>query len=113
MGSAGVRSLLWYLFPLLLFTSACGRSNNLLLGRVETRLGPHRVVVTDCYRIAVPPPSMTRDATTGKTSLHWTPLRDADILIRENEVSVNTRNYGRISPNGSLLVDHGQVSIEP
>ena len=36
------------------YASACGRSTNLLLGRVEAIVSTHTVVVTDCYRTSVP-----------------------------------------------------------
>ena len=42
--------------------AACSRSNNLLLGRVEAKVGTHDVVVTDCYRTSVPPPQMPEEA---------------------------------------------------
>ena len=32
------------------------REMDLLLGRVESTVGSHTVVVTDCYRTSVPPP---------------------------------------------------------
>jgi hypothetical protein len=100
-GCAGVLTLL----------SACSRSNNLLLGRVEAAVGAHSVVVTDCYRTSVPPPLTMEDAATGKTTYRFTPCRDADVLIRGAELSVNGEPYGSIGPNDAILVDHGVVSI--
>src|ERR1039458_10436799 len=54
--------------PILLFTTAllfaaCGRRNNLLLGRVESPLGSHTVAVTDCYRLSAPGPEQDRKST--------------------------------------------------
>jgi hypothetical protein len=86
--------------------SGCGRSNNLFLGRVETRVGNHRVVVTDCYRTTVEPPRKVEAA-----AWRFTPCRDADILIRDEELMVNGRSYGKINPDDSILVDHSLVSV--
>ncbi|MDP9120825.1 MAG: hypothetical protein M3O15_05550 [Acidobacteriota bacterium] len=91
--------------------AACSRSNNLLLGRVEAGVGGHRVVVTDCYRTSVPPP---RDEGAGADRPAWRfmPCRDADVLIRGEELLVNGRSYGRLGPHDAVLVDHGRVSID-
>ncbi len=91
-----------------LFASACGRSNNLLLGRVEAQVGPHRVVVTDCYRFSVPPP---RQSASG--GYRFTPCADADILIGPSGLVVNGRSYGSVGPADDILVDHGKVSVHP
>ncbi len=100
---------------------ACSRSNNLLLGEVQAEVGSHHVRVTDCYRTSVDPPRETRGG--GVVSYRFTPCRDADVLVLKNlvvnkmlnvnddELTVNTVYYGRISPNDSILVDHGVVSV--
>ena len=87
--------------PPLFLLSACSSSNNLLMGTVEANVGAHRVVVTDCYRASFPPPENGR----------FTPCRDADILIRNELLTVNDRSYGRLNPDDGVLVDHGVVSI--
>jgi hypothetical protein len=86
---------------------ACGKSNNLLLGRVEAAVGTHTVVVTDCYRTNPPKPEKTAEGV-----YHYMPCRDADIWIRAGQVNVNGKDYGRLNPDDSLLVDHGVVSIQ-
>ena len=86
---------------------ACTRSNNLLLGRVEAVVGRHTVVVTDCYRARVPPPQPAGDGVD-----RFTPCRDADVLIRGEELVVNGRSYGTLSAGDDVLVDHGVVSIK-
>ena len=91
----------------MLLLSACSRSNNLLLGRVQAEVGSHTVVVTDCYRTSVPPPERLGDAV-----YRFTPCRDADVLIRGDELLVNGQSYGRLNPTDAVLVDHGVVSIE-
>jgi hypothetical protein len=92
--------------------SACGKSNNLLLGEVEAQVGAHTVRVTDCYRTSVPPPERLADVN-GQASYRFMPCRDADVQIRGGELSVNGRSYGRIKESDSILVDHGVVSVNP
>jgi hypothetical protein len=86
--------------------TACSRSNNLFLGRVEATVGTHKVVVTDCYRTSVPPPVKIEDA-----GYRFTPCRDADVQIRNDELVVNGQAYGHLKPNDSVLVDHSVVSV--
>jgi hypothetical protein len=86
--------------------TACSRSNNLFLGRVEATVGTHRVVVTDCYRTSVPPPVKLEG-----TAYRFTPCRDADVLIRNDDLVVNGQAYGHLKPNDSVLVDHSVVSV--
>jgi hypothetical protein len=88
--------------------SSCSRSNNLLMGRVETTVGGHTIVVTDCYRTSVDPP-MTENAG-GLTTYSFAPCRDAQVSIRGDQLVVNGKSYGRIGPTDSVLVDHGVVS---
>lgn len=88
-----------------LLFSACSRSNNLFLGRVEATVGTHTVVVTDCYRISVPAPQELDEAT-----YRFTPCKDADVLIRGEELTVNGQSYGRLKPRDGIVVDHGVVS---
>ncbi|MBZ5624923.1 MAG: hypothetical protein LAQ69_40405 [Acidobacteriia bacterium] len=86
--------------------AACSRSNNLVLGRVEATVGTHQVVVTDCYRTSVPAPEKVQDGV-----YRFTPCRDADVLIRGDELVVNGQSYGHLQTNDSVLVDHGVVSV--
>jgi hypothetical protein len=88
--------------------SSCSPSNNLLLGRVETTAGGHTIVVTDCYRTSVDPPRTENLA--GVTTYSFAPCRDAQVLIRGDQLIVNGQTYGRIGPTDSVLVDHGVVS---
>jgi hypothetical protein len=90
----------------LLFFTACSRHNNLLLGRVENTVGGHQVVVTDCYRTTVPEPKQIQGS-----EWRYTPCRDADIVIKGEELRVNGHAYGRLKPTDGVLVDHGEVSI--
>ena len=90
-----------------LYSAACSRQNNLLLGRVESPVGTHTVVVTDCYRTSAPGPEQI-DA----TAYHYVPCRDADLWIRGEELTVNGKSYGRLNPGDGVLVDHGVVSIQ-
>ena len=88
-----------------LFFASCGHGNNLLLGRVETKLGAHDVVVTDCYRIHVPQPVFSADRYT------YEPCRDAVVIIDHDRLTVNGTDYGHLSSVDSVLVDHGVVSV--
>ena len=98
------------LFAATALSSACSRSNNLLLGEVQAKVGSHEVRVTDCYRTSVASPQETKGPD-GKVSYRFTPCRDADILIRDEQVEVNGVSYGHVNTNASILVDHGKVSI--
>jgi hypothetical protein len=91
--------------------SACSRSNNLLLGRVEAAVGGHTVVVTDCYRVSVPGPQKLEETAAGQPVYRFAPCRDAVVLIRGEELVVNGRSYGRIGGNDRVTVDHGRVLI--
>ena len=83
----------------------CSRSNNLLLGRVEEKVGTHVVIVTDCYRTEVTPPYSIEGG------YQFVPCRDADIVIRAEQLTVNGKSYGRLNRDDEILVDHGVVSI--
>jgi hypothetical protein len=89
--------------------SACSRSNNLLLGRVEAKVGGHTVVVTDCYRTSVTPPEKLGGP--GEQSYRFTPCRDADVMIRNDELIVNGSSYGLLKQADAVTVDHGKVLI--
>ena len=94
---------------LILACSACSRSNNLLLGRVEATVGGHTVVVTDCYRTTVTPPEKTGGPS--EQSYRFMPCRDADVLIRNDELIVNGSSYGLLKQADAVTVDHGKVLI--
>jgi hypothetical protein len=91
--------------------SVCSRSNNVLLGRVEAKVGSHTVVVTDCYRLQVPKPQHLDDTADGKPSWRFAPCRDAEVLIKGDELVVNGRAYGPLHEGDSITVDHGKVLI--
>jgi hypothetical protein len=63
--------------------AGCSRSNNLLLGRVEAVVAGHPVIVTDCYRTTAPTPVAEANGA------RFTPCRDADVLIRSEQLTVN------------------------
>ncbi len=91
--------------------SACSRSNNVLLGRVEAKVGSHTVVVTDCYRTHVPKPQRLDDTAGGQPSWRFAPCRDAEVLIKGDELLVNGQAYGPLREGDSITVDHGKVLI--
>ena len=90
---------------------SCSKSNNLLLGRVEATVGGHIVEVTDCYRTSVPPPRQLQDLPDGKHVYQFTPCRDADVLIRGDELIVNGKSYGALKQGDVITVDHGRVLV--
>src|ERR1041384_5652220 len=94
---------------LIMTCSACSRSNSLLLGRVEAAVGGHTVVVTDCYRTSVTPPEKV--GSPSEQSYRFMPCRDADILIRNDELIVNGSSYGLLKQADAVTVDHGKVLI--
>ncbi|PYP82987.1 MAG: hypothetical protein DMF61_24685 [Blastocatellia bacterium AA13] len=89
----------------------CRRSNNLLLGKVEASVGTHQVAVTDCYRLSVPPPERLPDTEGGQAAYRFAPCRDAEVVIRGEDLEVNGRHYGLLNKNDSVTVDHGQVLV--
>jgi len=89
--------------------SACSRSNNLLLGRVEATVGSHTVVVTDCYKTSFTPPEKLGG--TSEQSYRFAPCRDSDVLIRNEELIVNGSSYGLLNQADAVTVDHGKVLI--
>ena len=99
------------LVSLLMLISSCGKSNNLLLGRVEAKLGTHTVIVTDCYRTSVPPAQLLKDSADGSLFYRFTPCLDADIVIHDERLTVNGRAYENLSPGDTVIVDHGQVLV--
>jgi hypothetical protein len=89
-----------------LLGGACSRSNNILLGRVESVVAGHTVVVTDCYRTRVPQPVAEPAGAT------FAPCRDAVVAIRNEQLTVNGTSYGPLTRDAKVVVDHGRVSIE-
>lgn len=96
----------------LVLMASCSRSNNLLFGEVEATVGSHTVRVTDCYRTEVPQPQQVVDAASGAVSYRFTPCRDADVLIRDEELVVNGQSYGVLAAGEAVTVDHGAVLID-
>ncbi|MEO8592762.1 MAG: hypothetical protein ABI759_05545 [Candidatus Solibacter sp.] len=92
---------------LALLSTACGKENNVLLGRVEHAVGTHTVVVTDCYRTSSPAPQQL-----SSTDYHYMPCKDADVWIKAEELTVNGKAYGKLNPGEGVLVDHGVVAID-
>ena len=109
MKVSGTIQAICFVAPVI-FLSGCSDSNNLLLGHVKGSLGSHRILVTDCYRISVPPPVETEAA--GQVTYAFMPCRDAAVVIRSEELFVNGKPYGRLHPQDAVLVDHGVVSIQ-
>ena len=105
------RSLIYFLLGCVAMLTACSRSNNLLLGRVEATVAGHKIEVTDCYRTTLPPPRQLPDLPDGKKVFEFMPCRDADVLIRGGELIVNGTSYGMLKQGDVITVDHGKVLI--
>lgn len=92
---------------IVLLPSACSRSNNVLLGRVEADINGHRVAVTDCYRFfGIPQVQKLAEG-----SYRYAPCKDVDVAIQGNELFVNGTAYGDLAADDSVTVDHGKVLI--
>jgi hypothetical protein len=98
------------LFFLALSFAACSKSNNILLGRVEEKVGSHVVIVTDCYKTSVPPSQLLKSAS-DKPFYRFTPCLDADVVIDGDQLIVNGRSYGAIKQTDTVIVDHGKVLV--
>jgi hypothetical protein len=53
------------------------------------------VVVTDCYRTSVTPPEKVVGP--NEQSYRFMPCRDADVVIRNDELIVNGNSYGLLN----------------
>jgi hypothetical protein len=91
--------------------AGCSKSNNLLLGRIESTIGTHTVIVTDCYRTSVPSPQTIVDSTDGSVIVHFKPCMDAEIIIHNEQLFVNGISFEKLTPGDSVVLDHGRVLI--
>jgi len=98
------------LLTLALLLGACSKSNNVLLGRVEEKVGTHIVIVTDCYKTSVPPPQLLK-STSDKPFYRFTPCLDADVIFDGDQLLVNGKSYGAIRQTDTVIVDHGKVLV--
>lgn len=98
------------LILLTLWIGACSKSNNILLGRVEEKVGTHIVIVTDCFKTSVPPAQLLKSAS-DKPFYRFAPCLDADVVIDGDQLIVNGRSYGAIKQADTVLVDHGKVLV--
>jgi len=92
--------------------SSCSSSNNLVLGRVQAEVGGHPVVVTDCYRLRAPQPTTVANGAGGAATFRYVPCKDAEVIIAEENLTVNGRAYGKLKPNDRVVVDHGRVFVQ-
>ena len=67
------------------------------------------MIVTDCYRTTIAPPEKVGGPS--DQSYRFMPCRDADVLIRNDELIVNGSSYGLLKPADAVTVDHGKVLI--
>ena len=114
--SQGARSFaLTCAFATLLFASlalqGCNATmHNALQGRQTAFINGHEIVVTDCYRMSKQLPETIKDAPDG--SVHrFNPCKDADISLDHENLTVNGKFYGRLSPGDRVTLDHHKVLI--
>lgn len=91
----------------LLTLVACSHDNNVMMGRVETSMGGHRVTVTDCYRFFGSP----EVEKLGEGYYRYAPCKDSLVVIRGDTLFVNGVEHGTLAPDDSVTVDHGKVRI--
>jgi hypothetical protein len=91
----------------------CGRAADNVLGRGEATVAGQRIVGTAIYRLHVSAPEALPPLADGAKVYHFTPCRDADILIRGNALIVNQREIGPLHAGDEVIVDHGKVSVKP
>ncbi|MCX6134530.1 MAG: hypothetical protein NTU47_12010 [Ignavibacteriales bacterium] len=103
-------SFLRIVFCVAIQFGACNKSNNILLGRVEEKLGSHVIIVTDCFKTSVPPALLLKSAS-DKPFYRFTPCLDADVVIDGDVLIVNGRSYGAIKQADTVTVDHGKVLV--
>ncbi len=82
-----------------------------LLGRVETKIEGHALVVTDCYRIGGEQTIETVEKSAEGVAYKYAPCRDAVIFIKRGELIVNNKSYGMLGKHDAVTVDHGKVLI--
>ena len=85
-------------------------THNELLGIEEVTVNGHTIVVEDCYRIGKQTAETIEDAP-GRSIHRFAPCRDADVLIKYEELIVNGKSYGMLNRGDRVTVDHGKVLI--
>ena len=84
--------------------------NNELLGIEEVTVNGHTIVVEDCYRIGKQTAETIEDAP-GRSIHRFAPCRDADVLIKYEELIVNGKSYGMLNKGDTITVHHDKVLI--
>ena len=91
----------------LLTLAACSRSDNVLLGRVETEINGHRIAVADCYQFFGIPEAKKL----GEGSYEYSPCKGTVVALQGDELFVNGTSYGNLAADDSVTVNHGKVLI--
>ncbi len=87
--------------------SACSRDNNVLMGQLETDMGGHHVVVTNCRQF-FGAPKPTKFAA---TSYRYAPCKDSVVVIQGDTLFVNGLAQGTLAAGDTVIVDQGKVKI--
>lgn len=102
--------------PLLLIAAcalaawACVNPIDLVQGRVTAEVAGHHVIVTDCYRTSPPGPERLPDEN-GAPVYRYAPCKDAVVILRGTDLTVNGTAYGTLGDGDEIVVDHGRVLI--
>lgn len=91
----------------MLLSSACSRDNNVLMGQLETDMGGHRVVVTNCRQF-FGTPKPTKFAA---TSYRYAPCKGSVVVIQGDTLFVNGLAQGTLAAGDTVIVDQGKVKI--
>ena len=91
----------------LLALAGCSRDNNVLMGRVETDMGGHRVTVTECYKFLGSP----KLEKLGAGYYRYAPCKGSEVVIRGDTLFVNGAQHGTLAAGDSVTVDRGKVRI--
>ncbi|MCI0708031.1 MAG: hypothetical protein L0Y80_11175 [Ignavibacteriae bacterium] len=91
--------------------TACGKKEEGIPGRVETKVGDYVAVATDCFKPFTTEPQQLEMTADSMFAYRFVPCSGADIMIEGNKLTVNGSPYGTLQPGDTVLVDHGQVFI--
>ncbi len=95
----------------IIFLQGCNATvHNELMGVEEVVINGHKVVVTDCYRLGKQTAQTIEDAP-DKSIHRFNPCRDADILIKYEELIVNGKSYGMLNRGDRVTLDHHKVLV--
>ena len=109
-GNHSITKLALCVCALVLFQSCNATTHNEIFGVEEATVNGHTIEVTDCYRWGKQQLQTIEDAP-GKSIHRFNPCRDADILIKYEELIVNGKSYGMLNKGDRITLDHHKLFI--